>query len=360
MKVTARGIKITRKNKTALLVLFLFLHSSPLFSITYEEALELEEAGNTGEAVEAYRKLLETDEQNACVIVKRLAGLVTSVEERRALLARALSLCGEPETLHDMYVNLAGIEEILGNLESAQKYYQSASLALPKNKDFGSLLASAVLLFELGNYRGAEAQATVIKETCRVEKIVESAEVLLSRVFFATERDEKALQIAFSLMRKERLQPSALLWIIEISGIQEKDDLRTRARELLLSQYPDSPEAAIQNGKAGRVPSPSVFLGLTQRGGDETSSETQTAVISETLEESTAVSVQTGSYSVRENAEYALKDLEDEGFAAEIKERTIGEKIYYRVLLTGVLPETVERVILELKEKGFEGFRVYE
>ena len=364
MRATARGTKIKRKNKTRLAVfapLLLFI-TPHLFSISFDEAAALDREGKITEAVEAYRWLLENDDEKYCEIASRLVYLVSNLDEKRRLLADAIGVCKEPEALHSFYVALAGVEEITGNLESAQKYYQSASLALPEKKDFGSLLQSAVLLFELGNYRGAEAQATVIKETCRLDELVSAAEVLLSRVFLATDREDKSLQIAFSILKKETadLRPAALLWVVELSGYLGKSELRERAAERLISEFPDSPEAAIYGGDIGRVPSPSVFIGLRQT--DNEAKAAETAIVDDTAdqEEGVTLSVQTGLYSVRENAEYALKDLEKEGFNAEIREREIGDSVYYRVLIADVGPDQIDGVILELKEKGFEGFRVYE
>ena len=364
MRVTARDTKIKRKSKrpSTVLALLLIFNTAYLFPISFEEALAIEREGKSGEAIEAYKALIKNSDENYCEIVSRLVLLVSNIDEKRNLLKESLGKCNEPERRHTFYVALAGLEEISGNLEAAQKYFQSASLATPEKKDFISLLSSAVLLFELGDYRGAEAQATVITKTCKVDDLIYKAEVLLSRVFYATDREEKSLQIAFSMLKKEpeKQDPAAILWVVELSNLLEKSDLHARAVEMLLSEFPDTPEAAIYRGEIGRVPSPSAFLGRRQPNIEST--DDKTIVASETVETAanTVLSVQTGSYSVRENAEYALKDLEKEGFAAEIRERTIGERVYYRVLIVNVASENADGVILALKEKGFEGFRVFE
>lgn len=345
-----------------IVALLLFFNSLHLFSISFKEALAVEREGKVAEAIEAYKMLIANGDLNYCEIVSRLVVLVSNLDEKRSFLKDGLGACKEPETLHAFYLSLAGIDEITGNLESAQKYYQSASLTIPGKKDFSSLLSSAVLLFELGDYRGAEAQATVIIETCRIDELVSGAELLLSRTFFATDREDKSLQIAFDLLKKDpiTLQPAALLWIVELSSYLEKNDLKKRAIEILLTSFPDTPEAAIYSGEIGRVPSPSLFFGLRQAkiglSAEEIAVENEAADSEKTI----VLSIQTGSYSVRDNAEYALKDLEKEGFTAEIKERKVGDSVYYRVLIVDVNSENVDKVILELKEKGFEGFRVYE
>ena len=334
---------------------FLFLLTTDVFAITLEEAVELEKTGKTDEAKKAYNELLD-DGVNQCEVIERLVGITAGLLEKKEYLQKGLELCQAPEARHRFYVLLAQIEEITGNLESAQRNYQSASLSIPEKKDFESLIASANLLNEIGNYRGAEAQAKVIIDTCRDTNIRQNARVLLSRVYFATERENLAIGIVQELIREEPedLGPGELFWIIEIAGYEGKDKLSSDAGKLLLSKYPGSPEAHILNGAVDRLPSISLFIGPEETEMDQVKEpEIETA-------KTEALAVQTGSYSVRENAEFALKDLEAEGFKAVVRERKVGDTVYYRVLIPDIDANSVENIILELKEKGFEGFRVYE
>ncbi|MBN1686143.1 MAG: SPOR domain-containing protein [Spirochaetales bacterium] len=364
MRVIAQDSKTRRSNRPsgALLASLFFFLPFAISAESYEEALALEQAGDLEAAKKAYAGLLQAGDKDYCAIVSRLAGLTSNLEEKRALLVKGLEECNDTQMRHDMYVTLADIEEITGNLVTAQRYYQSASLAVPGKKDFQSLLSSAMLLFETGNYRGAEAQATVIMETCTVERIVQDAKVLLSRVYFASEREQKALQVATGLMndKNESLDTAALLWIAELAAFMDKPELSAKAADLLLSEYPESPEAQVFTGTVRRLPSFSVFIGRRQETVSGPSVQSTPASEPVEAEKVAVLSVQTGSYSIRENAEYALKDLQAEGFSAEIRERAVGETVYHRVLIPDIEADEVERVILELKEKGFEGFRVYE
>ena len=68
--------------------------------------------------------------------------------------------------------------------------------------------------------------------------------------------------------------------------------------------------------------------------------------------------IQTGSFLVRENADYMLAELVRLDFPAQIREVTIQDKSYYRVLVGEFSPEEeIQRAIAQLKELGFEGFR---
>ncbi len=383
MRVTVQETRQKRNrytSPTGYIGLLLLLITTFGFSVSFEEAVELENQGKIDEARTAYQALLENGDENFCLITSRLADITKGLQEKRRVLEQGLEKCQEPVLRHSYYIRLARLEEISGNLETAQRYYQSASLAVPKKKDFDSLLSSAILLFEIGSYRGAEAQATVIIETAKNDRLKREARVLLSRIFFATERQEKALQTASELMGEQKLELSAagLFWIVELTGYTGEKHMFTDAADLLLSRYPDSPEAHMYRGNIGRVPSFSLFVGpgMSETTGAETgTAEMDAAAVTETTgaapvvgagaeeisdEAERPLAVQTGSYSVRENAEYALKDLEAEGFVAEIRERIVGGTVYYRVLIPDIAPDEVETVILNLKENGFEGFRVYE
>jgi tetratricopeptide (TPR) repeat protein len=334
--------------------------SSPglVYPMDYKEAVAIEESGNTEDALQAYREVLSADDENFCLATLRLYPLLNNIAEKKLVLGNAVGKCGVATQRHAVLRALAKLEEITGNLSVAQSLFLQASFALPDEKDFGSLFSSALLLFDLGEYRGAEAQAKAIIETGRLDSLKVAAQILLSRVYFATEREQKSVGIVFSLMDGQHdVPPSGLLWIVEMATLLGDDDLRQAAGRILELEYPDSPELALLRREVDYLPSPSVFLGLRLDPIDEVS----TGDVEHVAEEMPPVfSVQTGSYSVRENAEYAVNDLREAGFAVAIREVIVREALYYRVVLVGVTEDNVDTAILDLKEKGFEGFRIAE
>jgi cell division protein FtsN len=67
--------------------------------------------------------------------------------------------------------------------------------------------------------------------------------------------------------------------------------------------------------------------------------------------------VQTGSYRDPENAHYMVRDLKAAGFAAEIRDATLHGKTFHRVVIGPPMSwEEAEKMMLRLKEAGFEGF----
>lgn len=345
---------------SSFLALFLIV-SGFCYGQSLDKASELAESGNTADAALEYFAWLEEnpDSPDFVKVAIRAADLETEIRKKTGILYKALDKESGPEERHRLYRLLGELEEISGNPVSSQRHYQAASFAVPGKKDFDSLLRSALLLIELGEYRSAEAQAKAITETCRDEYLVSGAAILLSRVFFATEREQKAIDLfdETDFWENNGVLPEGLLWIYELATHLEQPDLSQRALAALLEHYPDSPEYAMLSGKAEYFPSPSAFMHVLADIDTEPVAE-PVDVIPE--EASTTVSIQTGSYSIKENAEYAAADLEDEGFSAKIVERTIDGKTYYRVIVPEINSAELQNALLELKEKGFEGFPLYE
>ena len=361
MRATAPDSGKRKSNKPVCFVVLLAtlcVASAPVLAMDFHEALELEASGNVEGAIEAYRSILTAGTEDSCAVTLHLADLLSDIVEKRSLFEDALQTCTAVVDRHALLRASAKLEEITGNLSAAQTLFQQASFAIPEKKDFDSLLSSALLLFELGEYRSAEAQARGIIETSRGEGKY-AAQVLLSRIYYVTEREEKSLLTASQMLAggAEGLTPAALLWIVEIARLRGDQSLERRADQVLVQKYPGSPEAALSRGDLDYLPSPSVFVGLEYG----PLSETAGGDYAEHVDgEPTKVVVQTGSYGVRENAEYAVKDLEDAGFEGTIREIEVGEKLYYRVVLDWVTDENIDGLVQELKEKGFEGFPISE
>ena len=111
------------------------------------------------------------------------------------------------------------------------------------------------------------------------------------------------------------------------------------------------------------MPSPSLLLDATiARSPTSPAPATTLSEVStdSAVFEDQSTRVQTGSFSVRENAEFAMADLVAAGFRVSIEERIVSGTSYYRVLIPEVASDNLDRVLLELREKGFEGFPIYE
>ena len=326
-----------------------------------DKAAKLADDGKFSEAVNEYSAWLESnpDSPDFIRVSIQAANLEPEIEKKTGILQLAADKTNEPIERHGILVMLAELEELAGNPVSSQKHYQDASFAVPGSKDFESLLRSALLLLDLGEYRTAEAQSRAIIDTCREEEIKNRAVILLSRIYYMTEREREALELfgRDEAWQKKLFPPEGLLWIFELSRRLEVSDLSARALEQLAALYPDSLELSLVSGDAEYFPSPSAFIGLPKVAVVEIVSTPES--INE-VDEETEISIQTGSFSVKENAEYAARDLKAEGFDSQIVERKINDKTFYRVIVPDVKQDNLQTILLQLKEKGFEGFPLYE
>jgi len=69
--------------------------------------------------------------------------------------------------------------------------------------------------------------------------------------------------------------------------------------------------------------------------------------------------IQTGSYTVIDNAKSMVSTLEKKGFSAIIKEKIVRNTTYYTVVLPNIPKGKSQDFIIKLKDKGIEGFLVY-
>jgi cell division protein FtsN len=71
------------------------------------------------------------------------------------------------------------------------------------------------------------------------------------------------------------------------------------------------------------------------------------------------VRIQTGSFTVAENATFMARDLAAAGFTTTTERAVLSGKTYYRVFLSRAMAQEEARTtLIKLKEAGFEGVRV--
>ena len=354
-------------------LIMLLLVASALHGQNLETAKTYEAAGETDKAFAEYQQWLadNTGSSEYLEVALRAGDLIAATDTKVAYLAELSTKITDPPGRYEVLKKLATLEELIGRLGPAQQHFIEASFAIPEKKDFSCLLRSANLLFELGEYRSAEVQAQAIVETCKIELLVMHASTLLSRVYYVTDRVEHATALSLEMLVDENITPGALLWLYKLGGYTAQVDVSNRALSLLRERYPESVEASLLEGGVDYLPAPSLFLGpkpkdespnLEEEAGTsrEESEGGEVEADSGFSEEDILVSIQTGSFSVLDNAEYAIKDLKTAGFAAVIRQKKVNDTLYYRVLIPEVPSSTVAEVILLLKEKGFEGFPLYD
>ncbi|MBA7545386.1 hypothetical protein ES705_37753 [subsurface metagenome] len=184
---------------------------------------------------------------------------------------------------------------------------------------------------------------------------------------------ERAFQELLALKIRSDYLAEALLALFELLIHEKRRSDGAEILEELKLKFPGSPEyilaqAMWENRKDGTVgfafsplrlfhnPSGSAYLPATAPVVEEKKAPLPGRVSSE----EPLVLVQAGSFEMKENAEYLASDLQGLGFAALIVDFKLTDKLYYRVVVDPPrVVEEAQKVLMRLKDAGFEGFLLF-
>ncbi len=280
-----------------------------------------------------------------------------------------------------VFKNIAILEELSGHIASAQKYFHNAALIADNQEQAGCYFESSRLLYELGNIDMAIIElSTIFLISTKIDLI--SRAFVLKGHLVKSNGDYKEAETLYSLVINnykgtsgeiEAVFSMVILHFYSLSDIL----MAQKYLELLNSLAPESPEYRIAynliNDSSSNTSisiTPQRFLEYYQINEyTETDkqlaqdvpevSEVETTVV-ETVEEEGGIYVQTGSFIIKENAEYMIIDLADKGFKAEILSAFVNNTLYYKVVI-GVFntSEEANNLLIRIKESGFQGFLLF-
>ncbi|NBB91225.1 MAG: hypothetical protein GVY23_08480 [Spirochaetes bacterium] len=282
----------------------------------------------------------------------------------------------------DALASAAELHALSGDLESAaEAYAEAADYAERGGSESAQATAAryqveeAAIRLELGEVGSATRLAEGVVRAGRKPGIQRRAALLQARARSASGDAEDAFDLVRTLSEAEHaptLQPATLLFLYRLSRRLERDAEAERARRLLTDLYPDSPEMMLVSGGAAvsELPRPSAFLGLdaltgrasadgpadagagaagTNTGGDTDAEERGAEVAPR--------GVQVGSFKSVDNARDMRREIASAGFSAEIVDGPDGE--FHRVIIDVPEGSDPQRLLIRLKEEGFEGFLVF-
>jgi len=276
-----------------------------------------------------------------------------------------------PDNLRRGLFRLAEAEEMLGLLDEARQHYLQAAFAGSGDRDVAGMLNSAAILLELGGLDEAETICKAVLNTADDPVFLEEAAVQLSRLRYLNGQPDEAWTVLENRVFpvSDEKTASTLYWVYRLAGMTNRPDKQSQALETLTSRYPESPEYALLTGGAEGFPSPLSFFGLMDLRKDKTAEEVSEHIPDTARDRETSIGtavsertvmIQTGSFLDRENAEYHVKDLGDAGFSAEIIRNEMSGKLYHRVVIPDVPLEEVQNYLIRLKDKGYEGWPLYD
>ncbi len=274
----------------------------------------------------------------------------------------------------------AELHALRGDLESAADAYAEAARSAKAGASDPGHAASAryrveeaAIRLEMGDVDSAARLADAAVGAARDPEVQRRAALLQARALFAAGDTDAAFDLARTLSEAEHaptLQPATLLFLYRLSLRLERDDEAERARRLLSELYPDSPEMMLVSGGSGvsEFPRPSAFLGpdaLTPPAGaagtgdaGDGSSAGAAAADDARSAEGEPRGVQVGSFKSMENARDMRREISSAGFTAEIVDAPGGE--FHRVIIAVPEGTDPQRLLIRLKEEGFEGFLVFD
>jgi len=287
------------------------------------------------------------------------------------IMYRFLPVIDRDEDRHTLLVDMARLEEQTGKLQKAQLHYQTAAFTGGGGQDHQALFHSMLLLIDLGNLEHALVQAEQIIAEESKEELNLRARAQKGRILQLQGRHTEALSTTDRLFTRIESLPADVLynlWILYASlpsghsRAAVADELKTELKE----RFPNSPEYGLIINKNAPVATVETALGLRkaeEREAEQSMKDVKTDSVSHEdgrdagSEKSTAI--QAGSFQDAENAMYMKRALEEKGFDAMVSQAEVEDVTYYRVLIPIPFGKTAEQIIMQLKEKGFEGYPIY-
>lgn len=343
--------------KLIILLSFFICANYLAFSQDYSKLIEMEDQDTDVQvSLKRYYSWIETNatHNELFKVIIRVFELEKDLNKLLGLLINNKNNVNDPDEKYDLLYRTASLLELSGNIELAQQYYQEAAFISQKKESFFSLFNSAVLLYELGEYTSSMSQLKLVKESSGNSLLIIRSDILqiknlLAENFFS---EAKRLYTALIPTIRTDTDPGSLYVLWELSHFLGETKNAETITNFLTKAYPESLELKLIEKKINNYPSVHRFLFLKKYPeGPAASAEKPSQITDPGF-------IQIGSFADRENAEYRKKDADKAGFSAVIREVTVNNRVYYRLLIP-VSSDDIQRMLLILKDKGFEGYPVY-
>ena len=351
--------------------------AAPEESGRLEEARRAEAGGKRAEALRLYRAWLEEHPRSASVaaVLGEALRLEPSPKEAARLLLGALA--ADPPGRAEILRRDGGLLEVAGRVEEAAALYRS----VPGDPELALRLAALLV----GQGEGKEALAVL--EPLRppaggaggeAAGAAARVELLRGRALRLEERLPEA-EAAFRAAAPA--SPGAALELFLLLEGRLPKSGADEALAVLEARFPGSPEAAlargVREGKAAsgveRAVNPADLLEAASAGGPTAGAPAPPVTAAPTAAPPPAVPpaatraapagvlIQTGSFTVEENAQYMVRDLQRAGYSARVLKRELGGKSFFRVVVApeGGTDAAAQALLLKLKNAGFEGFLLF-
>ena len=256
-----------------------------------------------------------------------------------------------------VYARLAILQELSGELDSSQESYHMAGTLTKGEAGIPYFLESSRLLYEQGFLEKAYEELNHVLLSSEDPENLARARLLKAYIAMADGKLDESKELLLALYRdssSQAIKPGVLLGLFQV--YQNDRAVASSYLNLLRDEYPGSPEFSLAERLKGKENDVSFYI-TPQRyfnfyeHVDETPNDMPQNII-----------IQTGSFTVKENADYMVSDLLSAGFTSEVIPYKKGsDPVYYRVVIKGMssLMEA-QLILLKLKNNGFEGFLFFD
>ncbi len=334
-------------------VVLLFLLSSQIFS-QIDNAREAYSNSEYIESINLYNNWLKNnyDSEDFSSILLEVSELHGDIHSIIEILENNIENISDRNTRKILYNSIAQMYELSSDLHNAQVYYQKSALLFLDGIDAHMLLKSAEILILEGNLYLAESQLNEISSISLDQNILEKAHNLKTILNILNAKNDSDSILEYSIT------PESLYISYLIAKSNSKSIEMNRIKKQIIENFKTSPEAGLISNKFEELPDILTVFGLLKQYSDFQITSTIKDDIKKT-NLSHNFMIQTGSFRDQENAHYLSKDLQDSGFFTTIEEQTINNIKYYKVILYLASAEEIEKTLLKLKNKGFDGFPIY-
>ena len=261
------------------------------------------------------------------------------------------------------YIEAAEIKQLTGDIGEAAELFKKASLTVKGQKDFVSLYRAAVLNIEMASYRAAEADLRAILTFSDDYRLRVLANVQNARIDRLNGRFENAKAIMTEIFESSDYIPAEAIYFSGILFSQEDFYNLTSGLDITAEDYlsyspmltPENVFGTFKDYEDAATETQTTVNTVNTVEIDNSTAATQTEDSTQTY----AAGIQLGSFSVKENAEDLKKTLKNVEYESIIKMKNVNGKDYYTVVVPVENVSSIQQLIIELKEKGFEGYPVY-
>jgi cell division septation protein DedD len=250
-----------------------------------------------------------------------------------------------------LFEKAARLFDLAGRIEEARDAWLAA---FAEGSPESSLVSAFLLSYQMNDIPSMSAALE------KVERRGSTVDLLLQALSEIRKGDRTEARAALLEVAEQTASPELsmkALWVLYQADLHSGDPAAaTQARSRLKSRFASAPETAIAAGSGGPGAKPPKTVVVEMATPVAFDAAIPAATVSPPTTKAT-VSVQAGSFLMKENADDLVAELSKRGFAPVVVYETVQGRDRYRVLAgTGLETDAAKSVLKRLSGEGYGGF----